>query len=1327
MAKVTKKTFNITAATNIDDKGVVLSLYKNKTNMLTLKPTMFSMFSTNKNKTLRSCENADPKDFLLMEQIYDMLGVFHLRTYLLIVNRFKESKTHNIQDFLFDNFTTNGGSEVITTFITSMMTKQLVRATRGLRLNGEKIHFDKKVVEHLVAESLIDFTNHDNGIYNSFDYFLMYMIQHIVKVAHKTSDFNESAVDFDVSSYHIDLKRFLEAKQRDLVGLNDKLQATVNKLDQAALEYMVAGNFTLLHFNVAKLLKVSSLDEIFDAIITPAEMKSEAMAKRLIDEEQARYDHLPVFDYNMEQMPINGKDLSYHVKVAKAVMQDLQNGDYLHQPKTPINRDYNIVELATEQALQKFHDEINDSIMETSIEQDFSFNLKYLLRNLRMGYKQEMLPTMIQFIGTKHYNSKMFRSHIIDGNSWEGIVNEIYSYLHKKKFVDNYSGVYYSINSFNNFDEKKRKVENVRGINAFYLDLDVAKALKKEYKSMFMSSTWEHDEEKAQMALDLTKTILKLIRDTTKMPAPTSVVMTGHGLQLIWSFNESTPVLNDKFRKLMVSQLKKMNEYVHDQIIVGIKRNIDGVDKLHKYFGPSSNDIAKMLDTTVFDIARYLRLPLTYNDKSEDGLHKDVVLPLASHQPSAHFNNLIDLMKYLHISKYNQQYSTHKNGATKRKTTKLTNNQKLKMLEENYSDFNAPIKSVDVLTKAENDKPRLDIKMMLSHNVESTKPIKSLTASHLSKNDAKKLMTAKHRSTFTCTRKIDNNFVLLGKVDPANVNLNVLGQTIHTAKSFAKIMKKVYQYGNLTNQTVNNILPFIDNNSAKSTVINSSAIEAVFGQTYYAQTNLVRLIEAMPNVIKYWNATQLHYRNNALLLVANLMVGLEQYRLVLPNVDELKDLSKDLDNNFDKIQKLLADIQAENNNRYNNWKLALRKFNVRIFSELTVTDNDNNTVGALDDSEFESVLNSYNYVERATMALSRGTFGRKIGLPQGQTDEWYVARGLSAFLDPYKNNYRNPINSFGFNSKQNIGIDGVRFNGSLSRELKNAMQEGFYFGLSEEQAKQEVVYQLMVPFLYAKPKNDRYAKQIEKLVKKEQEKKFAIETFMSNEVLNYGLHDKLNNEEFAQQVHGISRGAYYRNLKLAGGKEVIAQAYRQLQLFVEQLDTDDFKDNEVATFESQQLINATQHAESQDVNNIINVGQLTDNNLVVISELMRNVIYANFVKKNNWKVKVDVQFINQYMNDYIDHLYLATKLSNQSLQYQHNIWLAEHYELFNYLYSLNQANKDGINYLIQKDLKNPEMSSEMKKQIKSIANKLNNSNDNQVLQQLNAVHELVLE
>ena len=146
----------------------------------------------------------------------------------------------------------------------------------------------------------------------------------------------------------------------------------------------------------------------------------------------------------------------------------------------------------------------------------------------------------------------------------------------------------------------------------------------------------------------------------------------------------------------------------------------------------------------------------------------------------------------------------------------------------------------------------------------------------------------------------------------------------------------------------------------------------------------------------------------------------------------------------------------------------------------------------------------------------------------------------------------------------------------------------------------------------------------------------------------------------------------------------------------------------MADFKQQQLVGATQHADVDNVDNVLTVdhsNELLDDNVAVIAELMRNVEFKQFVVQHNWNIK-DMQSINEYMNDYLSHIYLATKMNNTSLQRQHYMWLADHYDLFSYLYNLKQANKDGINYLIQKDLKNPKINKDMKDKIKSIADGL---------------------
>lgn len=1252
-------------------------------------------------RRLASAPEVTTDDFLTMKSMYDILGVFHFAAYALIIEEFKNSDTNNIQDYLFDQIDlkllkSHHDVPEQETVVQRTVRTQIARFLDAIKINNNRVA--ETTLAHTAAiDGMIDFMNYDNGKYTPCDYALLYYLQGIVKKSNTTAD----TITFKIEPYKIDLLHFLNNNKDDAITFHSDFDNVQTNLRNSVASYVIDGNLTDLKFDVKKFKEATTLTEMLDSIVKTEEEKTVKMIQATVNEQQSKYDQLKPYDFkkDFQTMAPSSFFLKKRFFAAQAMMKSINDGEGYssHSSNSML---YQIMG-----SFSKKYDE-EKAVYMVGQSSEIQIAIETLFENLYGNYSEPDKNNLIKFISSKHYKSGRFGNHIIELN--KGFMPDVdYKYLAKQDYLSKYSGLYYTVNTFNNYGNKTRTVNNIGGVNAFYLDLDVVKNLKPEYKKQFMVRNMGNDRNSA-FVYHLTQNLLDLISQATKFPTPTMVLLTGHGLQLVWAFRKPIIVKTDGFRKQLMNLLKKMGEYVRDQMIISVERNVTGVRELKKVFGDRTEDIVKVLDTSVYDMARLLRMPLSYNDKGEEDYHQDFAFPFASAQPSYTFNSLLDLIDYLDIKNYSQQFV--KGKTTRKKKATLTHNQKLEMIEKNHTTFEKPIEAEEKLIKVEEDKPQLDLKLLLSHTaIKGFEPIKKLTQSHLSKNDAKQLATATHRMNFTCTRTInEGQFVLLGKIDPANVKLNVLGQTIHVAKQFASDMKGLYKYALMNNKKIPSIFGTIDDNSSKSVVVNADSVQKVFGQTYYAQTNLVRLINALPSVINYWNATQTHYRNNTLLLVSNMAVGMDQYRLVLPNVDKLTTLINDgIDKHFDEIVTMLKNTQNENVERQNAWEQFIRQINVKVFSNITVLDSESNEpVSSLAEDELQNILNSYNYVERSTMALSRATFARKLGLVQGQTDEWFVARGLSAFLNPYTNTYRNPLNKFNFNSKNVIGIDGVKFDKTLTQEIKNAQLEGYYEGLTETQIQQKIIYQLMVPFLYAQPQNDLYARQIEKLVKKEQEKQYAISIFMSNEVLNYKLHDEMNTTEFAEKVHHMSRGSYYRNLKLIGGKEAVKEAYEQLQKFVSQLDDEDIHNDELANFKQQQLVGATDHANNTNVENILTVNRgnlLVDDNVAVIAELMHNIDFKHFVQHHNWSINITTTTINNYMNDYISHIYLGTKLNNTSLQQQHNMWLADHYDLFHYLYELKQANKDGIEYLINKDLNNPKIKNDMKEKIKDIA------------------------
>ena len=72
----------------------------------------------------------------------------------------------------------------------------------------------------------------------------------------------------------------------------------------------------------------------------------------------------------------------------------------------------------------------------------------------------------------------------------------------------------------------------------------------------------------------LTRNFLDVISKATKFPTPTMVLFTGHGLQLVWSFNNPLIIKTDGFRKQLMNLLKKLADYVRDQLIISVHRNV---------------------------------------------------------------------------------------------------------------------------------------------------------------------------------------------------------------------------------------------------------------------------------------------------------------------------------------------------------------------------------------------------------------------------------------------------------------------------------------------------------------------------------------------------------------------------------------------------------------------------------------------------------------------------------------------------------------------------------------------------------------------------------
>ena len=1306
------------------DMNQVLLCNAKKHNVFNVNPFVLPLFtksltfrSGKKNafdKVLMDTKEVTADDFLLMSQIYGMLGAFHLNAYNLLVKQFKESDTRNIQDYLFDQINvdllqgTTNAMGMQETLVQRLLRVQVARVLDSMKINGNRVA-QKDLAKECAIKGIIDFMNYDNGKYTPMDYGILYFIQGILK----QTNCKAKTMQFTIEPYQLDLLRFLKGNTHAVENFHTNFAENAKLLRDTAINYTLDGHLKNIKVDVAAFEKAKTLSDLFDAIIKPAEEEEQAkaneMAQQIIDEQQDKYDQLPTVDFFKDFLttPVSSHLLRLRAKAAQQMMEILNDNQGFSDQKFTISSDVLYHIMSTE--LQKAKDGSEQQYIAGQMS-DIQMSIDAYFQTLYNNYSEPDKNNLIQFISSKSYNTGRFGNHIIELGKG-ATVNTDYQYLGKNDYLSKYSSLYYTVNTFKNYGNKSRTVNNVGGVNAFYLDLDIVKNLKPQYKKQFMVRNMADSEANSAFVYHLTRNFLDVISKATKFPTPTMVLFTGHGLQLVWSFNNPLIIKTDGFRKQLMNLLKKLADYVRDQLIISVHRNVPGVRELKKVFGDRTEDIVKTLDTSVYDMARLLRMPLTYNDKGKDDYHQDFAFPFAASLPyNSKFQSLLDLMDYLDIKNYSQQFA--KGKTTRKKKATLSHSQKMEMIERNHTNFDQPISAEKDLYDKENDKPKLDIQLLLSHSaIKGFEPIKQLTQSHLTASDAKSLATATHRMNFTCTRTIeDGQFVLLGKIDPANVKLNVLGQTIHTVKQFAADMKGLYKYAFMHNKKVPNIFGTVSDNSAKSVLVNYDSVQKVFSQTYYAQTNLVRLINALPNVVKYWNASQAHYRNNTLLLVSNLAAGLEQYRLVLPNVSKLNALINDgIDKHFDEIADILEETKNENIERQNAWEQFVRQINSTVFKDINTTDPETGEqVASLDEDELQGIFKSYNYIERSTMALSRATFARKVGLVQGQTDEWFVARGLSAFLNPYTNTYRNPMNKLNFKSGNVISLDGVKFEKTLVNEIKNAKTEGYYEGLSDEQIQQKIIYQLMVPFLYAQPQNDVYARQIENLIKKEQEKQYAISVFMSNEVLNYKLHDEMNAVDFAEKVHHMSRGSYYRNLKLIGGKEAVKEAYEQLKSFVNQIDDEDIRQDELADFKQQQLVGATQHADVDNVDNVLTVdhsNELLDDNVAVIAELMRNVDFKKFVTQHNWNIK-DLQSINEYMNDYLSHIYLATKMNNTSLQRQHYMWLADHYDLFNYLYNLKQANKDGINYLIQKDLNNPKINQEMKNKIKSIADGL---------------------
>lgn len=921
-----------------------------------------------------------------------------------------------------------------------------------------------------------------------------------------------------------------------------------------------------------------------------------------------------------------------------------------------------------------------------------------MFKNLYLQYSDSVLDNMHTVFAYQSAANGRFKQSYLDyvgGLDKDATIGHLVRFLHDKmKTSYGKKGEYYTINVFN-ADNNSRTANNVKGYNSFFIDFDIVKALKDEYKDKFKTGNLA---ENADFVHLLITKFVNVLQKNAKLPEPSDIVLSGHGLQFIWNF-EKPNVDNDsthRFAKKLNSNIKMMAHYVDDAFIKYAQN-----DKwMIEHFGDSIDDLGNIMDLSIYDAARVFRMPLSFNNKFTKNQDIAFIVQQNGLVKDSNIKSLQDFLNYYDITFYTPAYTINAKKRSVRKSNKTNkkarNRDRIKYLAENHEKFDkVKIFSEKELLKANGGNKDVAIKLP------DKSPIKQailVAQNHLSQMEDQKLLDAKHRSNLTQTRFIlNNNGMLLGKIDATNMHQTVLGTNIHVAHKIASLMKEVYDWAKEHKPVVPQLLPDMSSYACESSMTNADSVQAIFSQSYYANYNIVRTIQSVPAIINYWNLhNNKHFRNNLLSGLAIFIAQEETIRLVLPNVDKLAQFVANKE--FSKAIELLQVIALENQKRKNLWELELKKINGQQFSKLSC--------GPLHDKELNAIINFYSFAKQNSMAMARITLlNKKANVVQHKSDEWYIARGLGGLLDPYRAKYRNPFNSKSL-KETIINNDGVEFTDELVKEIELAKNEGYYDGLTDNQITQKITQELVTPYLYCTPKNEAFAKDVENILRQQQIAEFENDVFFTNEILNYPLKSEMNQTKYAKKVHNMTAKTYRAHLANIGGQEIVEQSFNDLiQLHKELFDDIDLVNNDKAQSVLELMDSVVNPVNKSE--NTYDIQNMDSTQIAVLTMLATDEQLKKFCKQHDLNEYIP-QTTVEFMHNYIRSLVIdESELNDMSKQRMHMMQLMNNYDLNNYIYSYQKQHNDAINTLWTHDLNSANKG--IKQEIISWQNKYKNN------------------